>query len=123
MKKVIAVCALVALVAALGSCWLMTTKESTIYTYPELKSGYVVTVLESGARFGFFSVHPRYALRITPKRGRVGHDFDVSLFNTDEDVHAYLGHGRIVENGDGITFSQPSGHSVFVPRQWYEGGR
>ena len=123
MKKVIAVCALLGLIAALGSCCLITTNKSPIYTYPKFKSGYAVIIQESGARFGLFSIHPRYSLRISQNRGLTGHDFDVTLLNADEDIRAYLAQGRVVENAEGITFSQPSGHSVFVPRQWYVGGR
>lgn len=103
--------------------WLMKSKETPLYIYPQLRHGITLEVMEEGTRLTFLRAEPRYVLHISRKRSSYGHDVDISLYNYDEEMIAYLRKGRVVEDDNGITFTQASGHAVFVPRQWYEGGR
>ncbi|QGZ42381.1 hypothetical protein [Pseudoduganella flava] len=97
--------------------------EKQLYEFPLGGSEYRVTLLRSGAELTLLSVRPRYKLRIARKLGATGHELDVPIFDFDDDVIAYLNRSQITESGEGITFNQPSGHTLFVPKRWYEAGR
>lgn len=113
--------AIVVSIAIFG--WLMKSKAAPLFVYSQLRHGVTVEVLEEGTRLAFLRAEPRYILHISRRQSPYGHDVDISLFNFDEELITYLHRGRVTEDGQGITFTQASGHSIFIPRKWYEGGR
>ncbi|WP_374517366.1 hypothetical protein [Undibacterium squillarum] len=102
--------------------WL-TSEEDPLFTYPELRHGITVKVVKAGTSLTFLHSEPRYILSISRKRSLYEHEVEISLFNFDEDMTAYLQRSSVTKDENGITFKQPSGHAVFIPQSAYEGGR
>ncbi|MFB9245591.1 hypothetical protein IV454_27485 [Massilia antarctica] len=103
--------------------WSAVSQRQAVTTLPALESGYTVSILETGTEVGLFSAQPRYQIFISMKASPYGHPSDLSLYNHGEDVVRYLQRSRVTESIEGIIFTQASGHTLFVPRQWYAGGR
>ncbi|NVD96974.1 hypothetical protein [Massilia sp. BJB1822] len=97
--------------------------ERKVYTFPELPNRYVVTIQESGTRLGIFGTHPRYSLSISRQKEKHGHEIDISLFNSNDDVLTYLKNSSVSNVTGGISFVQSSGHTLFIPNEAFEGGR
>ncbi|MDQ1921722.1 hypothetical protein [Massilia pseudoviolaceinigra] len=114
---------LAGLLVGVMAVWFSVSQTQPVASLPALKSGYTVSILETGTKVGFFSMQPRYQILISLKNSPYGHSTDLSLYNFDEDMSRYLQQSIVTESTEGITFTQASGHTLFVPRRWYVGGR
>jgi hypothetical protein len=94
-------------------------RNERIYTYKNVEGDVSVHIVAYGKRLYFFDLDDAYVLRVTHSDWNRGVFMDISLFNSGEDVRSYLKKCAVTSSENGITFAQPNGIALFVPRSTY----
>lgn len=86
-----------------------------------------LSVVEGARDFDGFPFHVgrRYFLYVGMDAGTptYGHQIHYSLNNSVEELEPYLARATVAWTTEGVTFTEPSGHRLFVPKASFLGGR
>jgi hypothetical protein len=86
-----------------------------------------LSVGEGGKDFDGFPLHVgrRYFIYVGMEAGTptYGHRIDHSFTHSVEDLEPYLERAKTTWSEEGVTFVEPSGHTLFIPKEWFLGGR
>ncbi len=129
--KVLAILTLICL-CTLGFFFLATRPVNRVVkTWPSPDGQYYLSVLQTDRDFRGFplEVRARYAVYVGRESGQPthGHLVDYSFTPTSSDalgaIERDIGRCQVEWDESGVTLSAPSGHTLFLPRLAYEGGR
>jgi hypothetical protein len=122
-----------AIVARLGLCalailvgillgWYVTWRDELIYSFKHrLQDGHTVSIWRYGIEPSpWLFVTPHYSMRIYAVD--TYHEVDIPEC-APFDVEKCLSRSVLLETVHGLSFTQPSGHRIFIPREMYVGGR
>lgn len=90
---------------------------------------YCLTVLRTSINWLQFPPCFRYEIYVgwgtaAPSYGHsVDHSFILSDVPANEELKSYINRSTVDWGPQGVTFSEPDGHSVFIPKQALIGGR
>jgi hypothetical protein len=88
---------------------------------------YFLTVAEADPDWrGFpFETGHRYLIYIGLEAGRptYGHSVDYSFNNGFEPLEEYILNSAVAWTAEGVAFSEPDGHMLFIPASAFAGGR
>ena len=88
---------------------------------------YYLSVIEGNVDWSFFQLgwERHYFIYVGRESGGpgYGHYVDFSFHPGYEDLESYLKKSRVEWSDAGVTFNEPSGHVLFIPKQMFIGGR
>lgn len=86
---------------------------------------YYLRVKEGNVDWSFFLLgwERHYEIFVGREGGVYGHSIEFSFDPDYEDLESYLKRSNVEWSEAGVTFNEPSGHVLFIPKQMYIGGR
>ena len=88
---------------------------------------YYLSVIEGNVDWSFFlpGWERHYVIYVGRESGDpgYGHFVEFSFHPGYEDLESYVKSSRVEWSNDGVTFNEPSGHVLFIPKRMFVGGR
>ncbi|GAB4575298.1 MAG: hypothetical protein Kow0077_26130 [Anaerolineae bacterium] len=87
---------------------------------------YCLSIIEGGLNLQFWPLATlRHTAVLVGRSGQAsyGHYTDYTLHSTGDLSAAYLDALEVSWTAEGVTLAEPSGHRLFIPAQWFTGGR
>jgi len=123
MRKIVwkVVLGVLLIIAGMLLGWHLTWRDVLIYSFERpLQDGFAVRIYQYGSQPYLLSFYPHYAMRIYG--ASTYHEVDIPQC-APFDVKECLSRSTLVETVHGLSFTQPLGHRVFIPREAYANGR
>ncbi|MFB9286875.1 hypothetical protein ACFFTM_00720 [Pseudoduganella plicata] len=102
--------------------WRLTWRDVLVYSFERpLQDGFTVRIYRYGSQpVPWLDFSPHYAMRIYG--ASTYHEVDIPAC-APFDVQQCLSRSTLLETVNGLSFTQPLGHRIFVPRELYANGR
>ena len=98
--------------------WHFTWRDVLVYSFGRpLRDGFKVEIYQYGIQpVPLLDFSPHYAMRI--HGASTYHEVDIPAC-APFDVQRCLNRSQLLETADGLSFTQPLGHRIFIPREMY----
>ncbi|MFL6657893.1 MAG: hypothetical protein ACJ8GW_07480 [Massilia sp.] len=118
MKPVKTLCFL-ALSLALFLSFTQFPASERLHTYSKVDGNVSVHVYSRGQCHGIPFCKVTYVLRVTHEDPSRGLFLDIALFNGEDDIADYIAKCVVIASAEGLSFVQPNGVTMFVPKSLY----